>query len=74
MCLTDPDIAGKPLVWRARPQPLITARGRGSERKRSSNYCQSHTSARPMKSPETEMTPPVIGTSRSAGVKSYSVY
>ena len=56
------------LVWRATPQPLITARGRGRARKRSSNYCQFHTSARPMKSPATEMTKPVIGTSRSAGV------
>ena len=59
---------GLALVWRARLQPLITARGRGREREMSSKYCQFHTSARPMKSPATEMTPPVIGPSRSAGV------
>ena len=51
-----------------RPQLLITARGRGRERERSSNYCQFHTSAQPMKSLATEMPPPVIGTSHSAGV------
>ena len=33
------------VVWRARPQPLITTRGCGRERERSSNYCQFHTSA-----------------------------
>ena len=62
--LAVPSEAGYSLVWLARPQlPSRDGREVGS-----SNYCQFHTSARPMKSPATEITPPIILACGSVGV------